>query len=198
MFTASYSIFHPSCFRYCCSSLSQLCSWVLRLVWIFSLPFLSVLHPSPSLQCWAISWVKKSNSCEDGICSSWDQKPKSKVVQRNGKAQVQMAVFPEGNCTRKGSTSPCAGGLQSSQQLMPHHLYFQSHRILSWTGDVLGTNSDDLQRWRRTEMLMASSSRKLQKGTKPANHLLPMKEEIWRHEEVLVSLVLPGITMEWT
>lgn len=125
------------------------------------------------------------------------QKPKSEVVQRNGKAHVGMAVFPDGKHTRKGSTSPCVDGWQSSSPLRPHHMYLQSHRILSWAGDELGTNPDVLQRWSRMGMLIAASSRKLQKGTNPADNLLP-KENTWRHDEVLVSLVLPGVTMEWT
>lgn len=103
------------------------------------------------------------------------QKPKSEVVQRNGKAQVGMAVFPEGRHTTIGSTSPCVGGLQSSSPLRP---YLQSHRVFSWAGEELGTNPNDLQRWSRMEMLITVSSRKVQKGTNLLTICCPPKRNL--------------------
>lgn len=176
MFTASCSIFHPSCFRYCHSGLPQLWSWILRSVWIVSLPPFSLCpSPFPFFAVLCNQLGKKINICEDGICSSLHQKPKSEVVQRNGKAQVGMAVFPEGRHTTIGSTSPCVGGLQSSS---PLRRYLQSHRVFSWAGEELGTNPNDLQRWSRMEMLITVSSRKVQKGTNLLTICCPPKRNL--------------------
>lgn len=87
----------------------------------------------------------KTDSCEDSVCSPLHQKPKSEAVQRDGKTQVWVAMFPEGKFHQEGLHKPMCWW-QSSSPFRPHHIHLQSHRILSWAGDELGANTNDLQR----------------------------------------------------